>query len=542
MTSHASGTRHARSLRKPIAHSDTSTTGAKAPEPAALERVYGHGSSSTVTYGGTGIYFLDKVRPGTWRLEVYPDAVPIRDPFELPSEDDEIGPGSAFLVYVFDDDINDGTPDGFPKTLESTGTWLPLDGNFEYDGLFYDPDQGPEGDSHFLLANPHPVPLDFCEFDAANVASSADFWDPAAGGGNGDYLNLNCAGGGDVHIAAFQGFWVRTLDVDPGAPELGIPEEAYLSGSVPGYFKERSALSGKDIADREQSKTPGHSSVHGEWTDEVLVNLTVQSDDDVFTNTVNILFSGQGTFGMDRYDAPKLSPAGLATRWLSFHALDEQGRAYAFRSLPALGEGGEHPSPRGEISIPLDVETTEAGWFEMSWVLPEGFTGSAVLRDSYTNRVVDLAPGGSYRFEVDDGVEPSGGFKTPEGSGALYSSVRGERTDGEPRFILTVSAGQTSSALPAAVALLPNYPNPFNPVTEIRFELPQASQVSLEVYDILGRRVATLVEGTVAAGVQTATFDARRLASGVYITRLQVADGPAGPVVQVQKMTLVRRE
>jgi len=65
----------------------TSNTSAKPPEPAALRRVYGHGSSATVTYGGTGIYFLDRIRPGVWRLEVYPDAVPVRDPFELPSVD-----------------------------------------------------------------------------------------------------------------------------------------------------------------------------------------------------------------------------------------------------------------------------------------------------------------------------------------------------------------------------------------------------------------------------------------------------------------------
>jgi hypothetical protein len=65
----------------------TSNTSAKPPEPAALRRVYGHGSSSTVTYGGTGIYFLDKIRAGVWRLEVYPDAVPVRDPFEMPSVD-----------------------------------------------------------------------------------------------------------------------------------------------------------------------------------------------------------------------------------------------------------------------------------------------------------------------------------------------------------------------------------------------------------------------------------------------------------------------
>jgi hypothetical protein len=63
------------------------STRAAPPDPAALRRIAGYGSSSTVTYDGEGIYFLDKVRPGLWRLEVYPDAVPVRDPFEPPSPD-----------------------------------------------------------------------------------------------------------------------------------------------------------------------------------------------------------------------------------------------------------------------------------------------------------------------------------------------------------------------------------------------------------------------------------------------------------------------
>jgi hypothetical protein len=63
------------------------STRAVPPDPAALRRVAGLGSSSTVTYEGDGIYFLDKVREGIWRLEVYPDAVPVRDPFEPMSPD-----------------------------------------------------------------------------------------------------------------------------------------------------------------------------------------------------------------------------------------------------------------------------------------------------------------------------------------------------------------------------------------------------------------------------------------------------------------------
>ncbi len=63
------------------------TTRAAPPDPSSLRRVAGYGSSSTVSYDGEGIYFLDRVRPGLWRLEVYPDAVPVRDPFEPPSPD-----------------------------------------------------------------------------------------------------------------------------------------------------------------------------------------------------------------------------------------------------------------------------------------------------------------------------------------------------------------------------------------------------------------------------------------------------------------------
>jgi hypothetical protein len=55
------------------------------PDPAALRRVAGYGSSPVVRYEGEGLYFLDRVRDGVWRLEVYPDAVPVRDPFEPPS-------------------------------------------------------------------------------------------------------------------------------------------------------------------------------------------------------------------------------------------------------------------------------------------------------------------------------------------------------------------------------------------------------------------------------------------------------------------------
>jgi photosystem II stability/assembly factor-like uncharacterized protein len=102
-----------------------------------------------------------------------------------------------------------------------------------------------------------------------------------------------------------------------------------------------------------------------------------------------------------------------------------------------------------------------------------------------------------------------------------------------PRFVVGVSPPFV--ALPDPFRLFQNYPNPFNPVTTIEYQLPRAGRVTLVVYDLLGREVARLVDGTEESGFKSITFDASSLASGIYLYRLR-----AGDFSQTRTMAVVK--
>ncbi len=89
--------------------------------------------------------------------------------------------------------------------------------------------------------------------------------------------------------------------------------------------------------------------------------------------------------------------------------------------------------------------------------------------------------------------------------------------------------------VPIEFELSPNYPNPFNPNTTIRFSLPEAAQVKLVVYDMLGQQVAELLREKKDAGFYNVNFNAENLTSGMYVYKLT-----AGEKVQTKKMLLIK--
>jgi len=103
------------------------------------------------------------------------------------------------------------------------------------------------------------------------------------------------------------------------------------------------------------------------------------------------------------------------------------------------------------------------------------------------------------------------------------------------QVLISLGDGEFQQELPLEFALEQNYPNPFNPTTQIKYSLPVETDVRLEIFNVMGQRVASLYNGRQIPGYHNISFDASSLSSGVYFYRLH-----AGSYVHVRKMMLIK--
>jgi len=129
--------------------------------------------------------------------------------------------------------------------------------------------------------------------------------------------------------------------------------------------------------------------------------------------------------------------------------------------------------------------------------------------------------------------------QTLDGGYVIAGSIYNDSTQSMDVYVVKtgpdIAAVDVPRPLPTTIVLHQNYPNPFNATTRIAFDLPKAGPVTLRVYDLLGREVATLVEGIRAAGHHTALFDGSGFASGIYFYRLEAAE-----LHETKKMVLLK--
>jgi hypothetical protein len=166
-------------------------------------------------------------------------------------------------------------------------------------------------------------------------------------------------------------------------------------------------------------------------------------------------------------------------------------------------------------------------------------TGTFEGGENYNLTDASLADGETFTFRTNFGEADYVGGAIPEGSFNLTALVGG--FNGTPQLIarssddFDISTSNELGELPNEFALQQNYPNPFNPTTVIRYSVAEMANVKLEVFDVLGRSVATLVNDVKTPGAYTINFNARDLSSGTYFYRIE-----AGDFTSIKKMMLIK--
>ena len=133
----------------------------------------------------------------------------------------------------------------------------------------------------------------------------------------------------------------------------------------------------------------------------------------------------------------------------------------------------------------------------------------------------------SFSFDIKRNVESNK-------KDTIVFAIKGNNINLKKSFIINYTA-------PKEYSLSQNFPNPFNPTTTIRYDLPFDSKVSLKIYDTLGKKIITLVEKEQSAGYKEIKFNGSSFASGVYIYRL-IANNPANDqnFVSIKKMMMIK--
>jgi hypothetical protein len=195
-------------------------------------------------------------------------------------------------------------------------------------------------------------------------------------------------------------------------------------------------------------------------------------------------------------------------------------------------------SINGNISIPGTSEFSKSSGNELTNAA--GITVYLMGEQNITQTTTD--GNGFYTF---DGLDPDQVYSImPYKQGTEFypasQSIDLSNEENQPDDILGTPYQATdikvnNSALPVEIKLFNNYPNPFNPATNISFELPVSCYVSLKVYDILGKEVSVLLSELKPAGRYDIVFDGKNYSSGIYFAKLK-----AGSAVQTISMHLIK--
>lgn len=467
-----------------------------------VSSTYGDFLDGTLTQGYSGSTLgnaaLDSLQPNVLTyLENFPGTDNQRYRTAT-SSGQSVSQGQGVFVFFFGDIAADARYNNpLPDTLDVTGQEFDGDGTEVDFGVTYTT----AADSGWnLVGNPFGATINWDDspnWTKTNIESTIYVWDPAANSGNGEYLTWNGTTGtlGSGRISPFQGFWIKA---NASSPSLIVNKEAKTTG-------------GNFIRKANNSRS-------------TVIELMATTEN--LSKRINFMFSETASRNIDSKDGYRLIP--FSTSNIEFYSLLDDGTQLAINNLPL--------NFTNRIKIPLSLNAYESqvplsGDFNISLSglkgIPEEWL--ILLIDNETGTVTNLRDNTSYEF-----------FHSTKGKISSNTShskiqIKEKSKSISTRFTLQITTEEIEANIPEEVYLNQNYPNPFNPSTSIPFGLDVDSKVKLEVFDILGRKVSTLVNENMTAGTYNINFQAQNLASGVYFYRLVTDSG-----VFTQRFTLIK--
>ncbi|HOP06643.1 MAG TPA: PKD domain-containing protein [candidate division Zixibacteria bacterium] len=198
----------------------------------------------------------------------------------------------------------------------------------------------------------------------------------------------------------------------------------------------------------------------------------------------------------------------------------------------AVGRGKSGPNYVGTATVTIKDDVGSAVANATVYVTYDGPTSGSLSGTTGSSGTVSFQtsgvkkPSGEWCFEVTNVTHSTNTYVS--GDNEVTRSCESGWVYGEDR-------GASLALVPVQFGLMQNYPNPFNPVTEIGFSISQPSHVTLEVFNIAGQRIATLVNESRSAGYHSVTWDGSGMASGIYLYRIVTNEG-----VDTRKMLLMK--
>ena len=339
-----------------------------------------------------------------------------------------------------------------------------------------------------LLGNPYPWAVDISQLaaDNPNYNSTVYIWDNATSA-----YRIHNGQTGDIAdglISPFQGFWI-------------------YSNSGTNFTFTEASLSGNTGTNYRTTTDDSNGSAVFTFTN------------GGYSSSTYLSFTPEGHINLDQADASRLLPMSSMEHLTSM--IHESGKSLSINNLPL--------ELSNDISFPMDVmmlSPTEDGYETMAeqvnltWDitnLPAGMT--LELKNNITGQNINLTGYPSAYINL-----PSkGGFLMSEDFLATYPVV------GDAYFTVSVNAtlagqGDDDIILPEQLVLHNAYPNPFNPSTLIRFDLSDADMVSLDIFDLNGKQVSSLISEYMIPGSHQISWNPGNLPSGVYIAKLSTGN------------------